>query len=205
MELPDGSDSPPRRESPPVKKLAFQADAPAGPPARLRALIQTLQKNFKFFRGMREDEVLLFLRMCKSRNFKAGQPIACPVEEGDCVCALVTGEVILRAGGGEPFRVEPGAVFGSVPLANGAAAVAGDHALLLFGSRSLLARHMPSVMAEREVCPLGVRSREHGQLCFDCKAGKFFQPLPEVLRGFCKRVTGFRACSYYRAFLEAVS
>lgn len=205
MKQPDGSDSPPRRENSSVKKLVFQAGSPAGLPPGLRALIQKLGRNFTFFRGLREDEILLFLRMCKSKTFETGQPIACPPEGGDCVCVLVSGEVFFRAGGGEPFRVEPGTVFGTFPLVNGAAAAAGGHAVLFFASRDLLARNMPSVMARHEVCPLGVRSKEHGQRCFDCKAGKFFQPRPEVLRSLCKRAGGFRACPCYRSCLDAMN
>lgn len=203
MKQPAGSDSPPRREDPSVKKLVFQASSPAGIPPGLRALIQKLGRNFTFFRGLREDEILLFLRMCKGKAFKTGQPIACPLEGGDCVCLLVSGEVFFQADGRGPFRVEPGAVFGTIPLANGAAA-AGDHAVLFFASRDLLARNMPSVMATHEVCPLGVRSKERGHRCFDCKAGRFFQPLPEVLRSLCKRAGGFRACPRYRACLDAM-
>lgn len=199
----DTRDSQLERETLFVRKVAFENRTFAGLTPELRTVIQKLQRNLRFFRNMREDEALLFLRFSRSKTFDEGETLTCPAEGGDCLCLLVTGEIIFQANGGKPFQIEPGVVFGTISLARGATARAGKNALIFYINQDILKRNMPSLTAKYDMCPFGIRSKEGGHLCFDPAAGKFFQPQPELLRSFCKWENGFQPCPHYRSFKQA--
>ena len=89
----------------------------SGPPIHdhLR-YIAKLQKNYIFFSEMQDNEIYQFLRMCPRLTFDEGETIFSEGDEADNFYLILSGEVIIRAGGHEFSRLGSGKIFGEMGI-----------------------------------------------------------------------------------------
>ncbi len=128
-----------------VRELKIQE---AIPEALLR-LIHKLQKNYHFFSDMSEEEVSIFLRMCKQEAYDEGNKIFSEGDSADHFYLMVSGEIIISIKGEEVTRLEAGEVFGEMALLESiprtATATAGQHSVLFYIPVKALSSNMPSL------------------------------------------------------------
>jgi CRP-like cAMP-binding protein len=136
-------DNPPN--PPPVRAVKFR---PAIAP-QLHSLIRKLQRNYRFFSDMTEDEISDFLRMCKQETYEEGKKIFSAGESASHFYLLVSGEISIIINEKEVARLEPGEVFGEMALVEKiprtATAVAAGHSVLFFIPVKVLSQRLPAL------------------------------------------------------------
>ncbi|MEK6712427.1 MAG: cyclic nucleotide-binding domain-containing protein [Nitrospinota bacterium] len=134
------------------------AERPAAPPPSkaqernlsLGVLSAKLKKNYAFFAGLSDEEMIAFLRMCDRRNYKAGDVLFEEGEREDCWYIVLAGRIAIHRKGKVLVHVAEGQCFGEVGLLKkdtprSASARAAVDTILLAVPYDILNRKMPGL------------------------------------------------------------
>ncbi len=111
--------------------------------------IANLKESYAFFSDMQDDEIYQFLRLCKRQVFEEGATIFNEGDVSEDFFLILSGEIVIQAGGQELSRLRSGKIFGEMGIleheGRNAAAWASEKAEVFSVSRKILETKVPAL------------------------------------------------------------
>lgn len=111
--------------------------------------IANLKENYAFFADMQDDEIYQFLRLCKRQVFEKGATIFNEGDVAEDFFLILSGEIVIQAGGQEFSQLGSGQIFGEMGIleheGRNAAARVSEKAEVFSVSREILETKVPTL------------------------------------------------------------
>ena len=108
-----------------------------------------LKGNYGFFADMQDDEIYQFLRLCHRQEFDEGATIFNEGDDAEDFFLILSGEIVITAGGQEFSRLRTGQIFGEMGIleheGRNASASVSEKAEVFSVSREILETKVPAL------------------------------------------------------------